>query len=60
MRTMCEKCDDLDKKISRYAEFLRQGLDPVTSERIKEAIKEMQKHKTALHRSRHQLMGPAL
>ena len=46
---MCEKCDELDKKISRYAEFLRQGLDPVTSERIKEAIDEMRRRKTSLH-----------
>jgi hypothetical protein len=40
---MCEQCRDLDKKIQRYSEFLRQGLDPLTSERIKEAIKEMQR-----------------
>jgi hypothetical protein len=46
---MCEKCDDLDKKISRYRDFLKQVLDPLRSERIKEAIKEMQQHKVALH-----------
>jgi hypothetical protein len=39
---MCEKCHDLDKKILRYSEFLRQRLDSVTSARIKEAIKEME------------------
>jgi hypothetical protein len=46
---MCDQCRDLDKKLLRYSEFLRQGLDPLTSERIKEAIKEMEKHKAALH-----------
>jgi hypothetical protein len=46
---MCEKCHDLDKKIARYTELLRQGLDPLTSGRIKEAIKEMQQRKVALH-----------
>lgn len=46
---MCEKCEDLDKKITRYTEFLRQRLDNLTSERIKEAIREMRQHKAALH-----------
>ena len=46
---MCEICRDLDKKIARYTEFLSNGLDPLTSERIKEAIAEMQQHKAALH-----------
>jgi hypothetical protein len=46
---MCEKCGDLDKKIAQYAEFLRAGLDTLTSERIKHAITEMQQHKAAMH-----------
>lgn len=46
---MCEKCVDLDKKIAHYREFLKYGLDPVTSDRIKEAIREMQQHRVALH-----------
>jgi hypothetical protein len=49
MWRMCKQCNELDKKIARYAEFLRNGLDSVTSERIKEAIKEMERHKAALH-----------
>jgi hypothetical protein len=47
---MCETCRDLDQKIFRYSEFLKQGLDPLTSERSKEANREMQQqHKAALH-----------
>ena len=46
---MCEECDDLEKKISRYHEFVRQGLDALTTERIKRLIEEMERRKAALH-----------
>ena len=38
---MCDKCDDLDKAIAPYRRVGKQGFDPLTNDRIKEAVSEM-------------------
>jgi len=46
---MCNECVELDKTIARYREIIRQALDALTSDRLNEAIAEMQQRKVALH-----------
>jgi hypothetical protein len=46
---MCEKCDDIDKKIERYEGIRSRIADQVTVDRIKELIAEMEAQKAALH-----------
>lgn len=45
---MCEKCEQLAKKIVRYREFVEQALDPLTTERIRELITELEQRKAAV------------
>jgi hypothetical protein len=43
---MCEKCERLNTAISRYRRFIAGGvLDPLTTERIKALIHELQQRK---------------
>jgi hypothetical protein len=46
---MCDKCDQLDKAIAQYRRVSKQGFDPLTNERIKDAIDEMERRKVSLH-----------
>jgi hypothetical protein len=46
---MCGKCNEIEKKISRYREFAAQPFDPETVGRIKELIADLQQKKRALH-----------
>jgi hypothetical protein len=46
---MCEKCDEIDKKIERYRQVQRSILDQVTVDRAKEMVIELQAQKAALH-----------
>ena len=42
---MCDKCVELDKTIAQYYKFLRQGFDTLTTDRIKEAVADMERRK---------------
>jgi hypothetical protein len=46
---MCEKCDEIDKRIERYRQVERTILDQITVDRAKEMIAELQTQKAALH-----------
>jgi hypothetical protein len=46
---MCKKCDELQKQIAQYERFLNQIFDPLTQERMKAALAELQKRKAELH-----------
>jgi hypothetical protein len=46
---MCEQCDQFQKQILHYRQLLRQGFDPLTEERIKAAIVDLERSKEALH-----------
>jgi len=46
---MCERCDELQKQIDRYNRFLHQRFDPLTEERLKAALAELEKRKAELH-----------
>lgn len=46
---MCDKCLDIDKAISKFREVIRQGFDPLTTNRVNDAIAEMEQRKIMLH-----------
>jgi hypothetical protein len=46
---MCKKCDELQKQIAQYQRFLNQIFDPLTQERWKAAVAELEKRKAELH-----------
>jgi hypothetical protein len=49
---MCDECQNLETKIQRYRRFVRQGLDALTTKRIVELIKELERRKEAMHQGR--------
>jgi hypothetical protein len=46
---MCDKCDELDKKINHYRLILLSIGDQITADRIKVLIGDLQAKKAALH-----------
>ena len=46
---MCEQCDELQKQIDRYRQFLTQYFDQLTTKNIEQAVAEMEQQKAALH-----------
>ena len=46
---MCERCGDLQERINQYKRILTQRFDPLTEERIKAAIAELEKLRAELH-----------
>jgi hypothetical protein len=49
---MCDKCDELDKKIERYWKLSAAISDRLALDGIKAAIEDLQTQKAALHLSR--------
>jgi hypothetical protein len=45
---MCEKCEQLAKKIVRYREIVEQAFDPLTTDRIRDLIGELEQRKAAM------------
>jgi TATA-binding protein-associated factor Taf7 len=46
---MCDECDRLEAKIQHYRQFVKQGLDPLTVERINTFVKELEQRKENMH-----------
>jgi hypothetical protein len=46
---MCEQCEDLQNKIDKYRHFLQHPFDPLTLERIKVAIVDLEQRKAEVH-----------
>ena len=46
---MCEKCEQLAEKIARYRQIVEQALDPLTTDRIRDLIGELEQRKAAMH-----------
>ena len=46
---MCEKCEEIDKRIARYQRVLLSIGDQVTIDRAKELIADLKAQKVALH-----------
>ena len=46
---MCEQCEKLQKQIDQYYRILNYGFDPLTEERLKTAVSELEKRKAELH-----------
>ena len=47
---MCDQCDQLQKKISHFREFLGK-FDPLTDDRMKAMIVELERRKDAMHKA---------
>jgi len=45
---MCEKCKELDEKIARYSRYAAMAFDPLTTDRIRQLVEDMQQTKSAL------------
>jgi hypothetical protein len=50
---MCEECEKLKKRISRYQVLAGQIPDALTKQRIRELVGELEQQKEALHRIVH-------
>lgn len=46
---MCNKCEELDQKITRYRRFVTGLFDPLTDERITGLIEGLERQKENLH-----------
>jgi hypothetical protein len=46
---MCEECEKLRGKITHYRQFLKQRFDPLTEERMKQVIADLEQRKKAMH-----------
>jgi hypothetical protein len=46
---MCEQCDKLQREIDRYHRLMSQLFDPLTKERFKVAVTELEERKAKLH-----------
>lgn len=46
---MCDHCDKLEEKISHYRLFLNQRFDPLTEERIRALIADLERQRETMH-----------
>ena len=48
---MCEKCTELDEKIAHFRQFTFAALDPLTTDRIKQLVDDLQRKRDTMHQS---------
>jgi hypothetical protein len=46
---MCDKCEELDKKIENYRQLAARVRDPLLTEGVGKLIEDMQAQKASLH-----------
>jgi hypothetical protein len=46
---MCDRCEELDKKIAHYRQMIARVLDPLLTEGVGKLIEEMEAQKAAFH-----------
>ena len=46
---MCDKCTELENKISHYRRFTTHALDTLTASRIESLIESLQRERDAMH-----------
>ena len=46
---MCDQCDKLKEKISHYRVLLNQQFDPLTEQRLKSLITDLERQKETMH-----------
>jgi len=46
---MCEKCEELERKIGHYRRFTIGALDALTIERINRLIEDLQRTQASMH-----------
>ena len=49
---MCDRCDEIEAKITQYRRALDPALDPLTRARVAEAIRELEAQRSAVHAER--------
>ena len=49
VNAVCDKCEEIDERITRYHRLMRQITDQQFVERTKAMIAELEAHKKALH-----------
>ena len=49
---MCDRCEELDKKIEHYRQLAARVCDPLLTEGVGKLIEEMEAQKAALHSER--------
>jgi hypothetical protein len=54
LAAMCEKCQEIDRKIERYRTLAKQVSDPMTHEEAKKLIDKFEAEKGALHPERNE------
>jgi hypothetical protein len=52
LTAMCEKCQEIDRKIERYRTLGKQVSDPMTHEEAEKLIERLKAEKAALHPER--------
>ena len=48
-RAMCEKCEELDRKIRHYRRFTTYALDSLTMDRIRRLVEDLQQMRASMH-----------
>jgi hypothetical protein len=48
---MCKKCKELDEKIAHFRQFTFAALDPLTIDRIKDLVADLQRERDTMHQS---------
>jgi hypothetical protein len=48
---MCEKCIELDEKIAHFRRFTVVAFDPLTTDRIRRLIADLQRKRDTMHPS---------
>jgi hypothetical protein len=46
---MCEECEKLQGKITHYCQLQKQRFDPLTEERMKQVIADLERRKKMMH-----------
>ena len=46
---MCEECEKLQGKITHYCQLQKQRFDPLTEERMKQLVADLERRKKAMH-----------
>jgi hypothetical protein len=46
---MCDRCEELDKKIAHYRQIIARVLDPLLTEGVGKMIEEMEAQKATFH-----------
>jgi arsenate reductase-like glutaredoxin family protein len=46
---MCDQCKKVQEQISHYSQFVNKRMDPLTEQRIRELLADLEQRKAAIH-----------